>query len=71
MRAVVVLAGVADGILVDITEAEHKALKAMMRPSRKQHTIDVTKADGGTVTLAGDMICAIHVPAAAAKARRR
>lgn len=70
-----ILAGVADGIPVDIDPAKLDALKAMMRPSRKQHTIDVTTVDGATVTLAGDMICAICVPAptttASAKRGRR
>lgn len=63
MRAVVILAGVADGIPVDITPAKLETLKKHMRPSRPHDTISVTTTEGGTVTLAADMICAIHVPA--------
>jgi hypothetical protein len=71
MTAVLLLAGVPEGIPVVADDAAVKTLCALMRPSRKQHTWTGSTVGGDTITIACDMLTAVIVRADQPKARKR
>jgi hypothetical protein len=71
MIVTVILAGVPDGIPVVVDDAGLTKLRDLMVPSRKALRWTGPTADGGTVTIAADMITAVHVPAAKTQAARK